>query len=134
MIEPTSKDIGRGVTYGGFEAELVGFDHHNLFLRFGSDRASAPVKRDDVEWSTNPGEVLKAALSRIDAAGIEAVDQGNKSFLVAGKFTLAANGAWSEVGAERRGYGVDTLIRAVRGEPVPLTKAAAESARVTTEH
>ena len=56
MIEPTMKDIGRGVRYrpphGGDPEDgiITSLSNHYVFVRYGSDVFSKATRRDDLEW------------------------------------------------------------------------------------
>lgn len=58
MVEPTERDIGRGVLYTGNrypggkpeQGVITSFNAHSVFVRYGSEMQSKGTAREDLEW------------------------------------------------------------------------------------
>lgn len=68
MIDPTADDLGRAVIYTGNrypggrpeQGVITGFNHWQVFVRYGAEKFSKVTSREDLEWALanadRPGE------------------------------------------------------------------------------
>lgn len=75
MIEPTEKDVGRGVVYTGNrypggaleQGVITSFNEHSVFVRYKGDTGSKGTARVDLEWLSPPDLARQIAKLGIDS-------------------------------------------------------------------